>query len=80
MGWLFCLRCGRDSNPRLRRKGLLRSPPAAKAAAPSGGTEVEGSEPATTINENNHPKWDGCFVCGAEGTRTLDLRRDRPAF
>ena len=75
---LFAVRKGLE--PALRADCYPRYPPLPRQLPPRGGTEVSGSEPATTINKNNHPKWDGCFVCGAEGTRTLDLRRDRPAF
>ena len=71
---------GRDSNPRLRRRALLRYPPAAYGGCPLGGLEVEGSA-------NNQPKLkqvptrrQKLVLSGAEGTRTLDLRRDRPAF
>ena len=78
--WLICLRCGRGSNPRLRRKRLftfLRCPPAAFGVFPPRGDGGRGWW------DRHIPKKTSLIAdlfCGAEGARTLDLRRDRPAF
>ncbi len=42
--------------------------------------ELEGSSALGTVYKQKGPDFHQDRFCGAEGARTLDLRRDRPAF
>ena len=73
------LRCGRGSSPRKRGHFALSTlPPAAKAAAPSGG----GYRSFETVakQETESSRMAKLRFCGADEARTRDPRRDRPVF
>ena len=59
---------------------VIRKPPVKHSLDIPSGEEVDGS-PAMGPSENKKgPDFHQDRFCGAEGARTLDLRRDRPAF
>ena len=59
---------------------VIRKPPVKHSLDIPSGEEVDGS-PAMRPSENKKgPDFHQDRFCGAEGARTLDLRRDRPAF
>ena len=62
------------------KKAFCGAPLSAQAAAPFN-TEVAGSshkEKVRSVHEKSPDGFRG--FCGADGARTRDLRRDRPAF
>ena len=78
MEWLFAVRKGLE--PALRAETLSTLPPAASSSCPLRGLEVEGSANDLPKLKQVPAKRQKLVLSGAEGTRTLDLRRDRPAF
>ncbi len=75
--WSF-KRCGRGSNPRCARWLITLPPCRLRRLSPSGGRRSRVPEPPYSQTRPNHKDW--TLFGGAEGARTLDLRRDRPAF
>ena len=72
---LFAVRKGLE--PALRAETLSTLPPADSVSCPLGGAGGRG------LWDRHIPKKTSLIAdlfCGAEGARTLDLRRDRPAF
>ena len=75
---LFCLAVRKGGEPALRAKALYVTPQPPLASAPSGGG---GRGFWNLIQKKQGPVIRLNLVFGgAEGARTLDLRRDRPAF
>ena len=63
----------------LADRQLLSVPVKHSLDIPSG-EEVEGSAAMGPSTNKKGPDFHQDRFCGAEGARTLDLRRDRPAF
>ena len=59
---------------------VIRKPPVKHSLDIPSGEEVEGSAAMGPSVNKKGPEFHQDHFCGAEGARTLDLRRDRPAF
>ena len=59
---------------------VIRKPPVKHSLDIPSGEEVEGSAAMGPSENKKGPDFHQDRFCGAEGARTLDLRRDRPAF
>ena len=59
---------------------VIRKPPVKHSLDIPSGEEVDGSPAMGPSINKKGPDFHQDRFCGAEGARTLDLRRDRPAF